>query len=458
MDKTKDQKTDYIQFLSNPQRQGVWSLTIQPDSGSVEALRTLLNLRDMPMYRYRYHDSDEDEGLGFPAIVVPKLFTYLRHFMPKQKGQDLPPLFPSEREAWAGRHGMLRHRFMVSPLLHGRTEEPKRLGPEKKRVLSSALGVFKSGFHTCSMEVVPDSPSTLDVSCDKDNSYFQVREEFDGRITVYALQEETCLAFKRIFVALPNFRFSSESRKVFSPEAQLLAMYMPALKITMPRRILRDAAVLKTISQTLSEAREGRFVHAIRAIGIGAEELVVEVFETYLHDKAPEAPLGNLLAELNSRIQEVQSGAKKKSKPPSGTLKKSLGTIIASEKKGAAPSASLCSLCEVLLQDIVPAIEQLAFTVGEIEEITAKPQKTIIFPAHVNRALSDLVPLRNRVSHRVDRLGASRSVTYLESALALKSYIVLALWWQEERKQIDYRVGSKEAIKKAIDRNRVEVE
>ncbi len=458
MNKSQDQKTDYIQFLSNPQRQGVWSLTIQPDSASVEGLRTLLNLRDMPIYRYRYHDSDEEEGLGFPAIAVPRLFAYLRYFMPKRKDHDLPPLFPSEREAWAGRHGMPRHRFMVSRFLHETTGEPKRLGPEKKRALASTLDVFKSGFHTCSMEAVPESPSTLDVSCAKDNSYFQVKEDFDGRITVYALQEETCLAFKRLFAALPNFRFSSDARKVFSPEAQLLGMYMPVLKITIPRRILRDAAVLKTISQTLSEVREGRFVHAIRAVGIGAEELIVEVFETYLHDKAPEAPLGNLLAELNSRIQEVQSGAKTKAKSPSGNLKKSLGTIIALEKKGTAPSASLCSLCEVLLQDIVPTMEQLASTVGEIEEITARPQKTIIFPTHVNRSLSDLVPLRNRVSHRVDRLGASRSVTYLESALALKSYIVLSLWWQEERKQIDYRVGAKEAIKKAIDRNRVDAE
>jgi hypothetical protein len=204
--------------------------------------------------------------------------------------------------------------------------------------------------------------------------------------------------------------------------------------------------------------REGSFVHAIRAIGIGAEELIVEVFETYLHDKAQEAPLGNLLSELNSRIQEVQSGAKVKTKSPSGNLKKTLGGIITSEKKGANPNVSFCLLCETVLQGIVPTIEQLATTVAELEEVVAKPQRTIIFPSHVNRSLSDLVPLRNRVSHRVDRLGSARTVTYLETALALKSYIVLALWWQEERKEIDYRVGMKDAIKKAIDRNRIEAE
>ncbi|PKN52299.1 MAG: hypothetical protein CVU55_07130 [Deltaproteobacteria bacterium HGW-Deltaproteobacteria-13] len=458
MDKTKDSRTDYIQFLSNPQSHGVWSLTIQPEAASTEALRTLLNLREMPLYKYRYYGVDEDSGPGIPAFIVPKLFAYLRYCMPKKKGQDIPQLFLSERELWARRHGMPRHRYIVSRFLHEITEEPKRLGPEKKRSLASALGVFKTGFHMCSIEAVPDNPSALDIFCEKDNSYFQVSEDFEGRITIYALQEETCLEFKRLFAALPNFRFTCESRKVFSPESQLLAMYMPSLKITMPRKILRDSTVLKTISQTLSEAREGRFVHAIRAIGIGAEELIVEVFETYLHDKAPEAPLGNLLAELNSRIQDIQNGAKPKTKSPSGNVKKSLGTIISSEKKGAGQSTRLCSLCEILLQEIVPTIEQLASKIGDIEEITARPQKTIIFPAHVNRSLSDLVPLRNRVSHRVDRLGASHSVTYLESALALKSYIVLALWWQEERKQIDYRVGAKEAIKKAVDRNRIVVE
>ena len=209
----------------------------------------------------------------------------------------------------------------------------------------------------------------------------------------------------------------------------------------------------------MDEVREGRFVHAIRAVGIGAEELIVEVFETFLHDKAPEVPLGNLLSEMDARIQEVQSGIKPKAKSSLGGVRKSLGTTLGAERKKKAKSnVQICTICEAVLQDIVPLLEGLSSAVRELEEGAAKPQKTILFPAPVNRALSDLVPLRNRVSHRVDRLSSAKTVTYLEASLALKSYVVLALWWQKERQLIDYGVGMKEAIKKSIERNRTQVE
>jgi len=266
------------------------------------------------------------------------------------------------------------------------------------------------------------------------------------------------MLIQKVLEALPNMRLTCESRKLFSPEAQLLAMYMPGLSVVSPQRMLRDVTVRRTIAQAMTEVHEERFVHAIRAIGIGAEELIVEVYETYLHEKAAEAPLGSLLADLNTKVQEVAGGAKPHKKTPTSNLKKAIGTALGTEKKKPSANPELCTLLEAVLQGVLPTLEQLASSVAEIEDVTVRPQRTLVFPAHVNRSLSDLVPLRNRVSHRVDRLSSSRTVTYLEAALALKSYIVLSLWWQEERQKIDYRVGMREAIKNAIERNRSEAE
>jgi len=338
------------------------------------------------------------------------------------------------------------------------TSAPRKLSASKKRALSKASALFNSRFRYCVLSAVPERPSAVDIVSRKDGLYFQAQEDADGRITIYSLQEDTCISVRKLIEALPNTRLTCESRKLFSPEAQLLAMYMPILSVVSPHRILRDATVRRTIAQTVSEVRENRFVHAIRAIGIGAEELIVEIYETYLHDKAAEAPLGNLLAELNARIQELAGSAKPRKKTPSANFKKALGMALSAEKKKTNSNPELCALLEAVLQGVAPALDQLTATVDEIEGVTVRPQKTLVFPPRVNRALSDLVPLRNRVSHHVDRLSSARAVIYLEAALALKSYIVLSLWWQEERQKIDYRVGMKDAIKKAIERNRLESE
>jgi hypothetical protein len=334
--------------------------------------------------------------------------------------------------------------------------EPRKVSNGKKGTLSKAARLFSSDLRFFTLAPVPERPSVLDFVSREDKSYFQAEEDADGRLNVYSLEEETCNLVRRLIEAIPNLRVKCESRKLFSPEDRLLAMYMPTLSLVSDELALRDATVRRTIAQAMMEVREERFVHAIRAIGIGAEELIVEVYETFLHEKAPEAPLGNLLAELNTGIQEVIGGARARRRPPRSEVQKLLGTALGAEKRKAGSNAELCALLEVVLQSLVPTLEQLGTRVAELEELAVQPQKTAVFPAHVNRALSDLVPLRNRVSHRVDRLSSARTVTYLETALALKSYIVVALWWQEERQKIDYRAGMNEAIKKAIDRNRAE--
>jgi hypothetical protein len=458
MDSSRNQMQEYRQFLSNPQKQGVWALSIQPDEPSVRALIGLLNLEEFHRYQFRYSGSDADEGHGVPSFIIPRLFAYLRYLTPRKQKEGLPPLFPSVREPWPMHRDIKRRRYGSSWFIQELTTEPHQLSAAKKRALAKTAGIYNSHFLHCTLTPVPERPSALDVVSHHDGLYFQLQEDVDGRITVYSLKEDTCFLVNKLIETLPGLQLTRESRKVFSPETQLLGMYMPLLVLVSPEQTLRDATVRRTISQTISEVREERFVHAIRAIGIGAEELIVEIFETYLHEKAPEAPLGNLLLELNSKVQEVAGGAKPRKKAPGANVKKALGGVLSAERKKPSSNADFCTLVEILLQGVMPSLDQLSATVADIENFAVRPQKTLIFPAHVNRALSDLVPLRNRVSHRVDRLSGAQTVTYLEAALALKSYIVLALWWQDERKVIDYRVSIKDAIKKAIERNKTESE
>jgi hypothetical protein len=449
-----------IQFLANPQKSGVWSLTLQPTSESARAVDKLLNLDDenMRFYRSRFIARDDDESANAPATIVPRLFAYLRYIVARQRKGQANPRSIEDRDSFKYRRVLRRQDMVYSRYWRDLNNEPTQLSPAKKKALAAAALFYGNKFGDCRLQPVPERLSALDVFSTRDRQYFQAQQDTDGRIVVYALAEDDCVLVKKLFDLLPVAKYESELRKVFSPEAQLLSMYMPLLKLAARQNIFRDTSVLGAISQTLGEVQESRFVHAIRAVGIGAEELIVEIFETYLRDKAPETPLGNLLAALNSGIQEVQGKAASRPKrnAPFDDLKRKLGEHLSNEKQKTSANTEVCGLFEAVLHDILPTINQLSSRIAELEEVAIKPQKTLVFPTRVNRSLSELIPLRNKVSHRVDRLGSTGSVTYLEAALALKSYIVLALWWQEERRRIDYRAEMKAAIGQAIERNKAD--
>jgi hypothetical protein len=445
---------EYSNFLLNPQQSGVWVLTIQLDAAGLTGIQHLLNLDD---YRFfggaRYIDADAEDSLSIPSTIVPRLFSYLRYLTPKKTAASLPPLFPrDETQEYAFRrsgHQRLR------PYRYIHVTEPKKLGADKRKSLGKASMLYQSNFAHCTLVPSPGRSTGLDIVSRHHGIYFHALEELQGRIRFFSPQERVIELVRKLIESLPLFGITTEVVKLFSPESQLLVFYMPILRLVTPQALFQDNSVLRAVAQSLLEAKEERFTHAIRAIGIGAEELIVEIYETLLHEKAPEAPLGNLLNDLNERVQEILAGTKSK-KSNISALKKQLGAAIKSEMKKKQPTEQLCVLLQAVIQSIIPTMEQMTAVLTDIESNAPRQQRTLIFPPHVNRCLADLVQLRNRVSHRVDRLSAVRTVNYLEAALAIKSFATLALWWHGARTTIDYKATKKDVIKKALDAAKAE--
>jgi hypothetical protein len=209
------------------------------------------------------------------------------------------------------------------------------------------------------------------------------------------------------------------------------------------------------VGQALDEAKEERFVHAIRAIGIAAEELLVEIYETYLREKAPEAPLGNLINELNSRLQEIVQGVKATKDNPLTVARRLIGKAIDDEKKGS-NNPGVLALAEQLQKHVFPLLESLKQCIEENPALNLKAQKINLFPSHVQRCLSELVILRNRVSHRVEKAVSVASVGYTDTAIALRDLIVVAKWWETERKEINYKATRKSIIQDTVKRSKAQ--
>lgn len=447
---------EYCRFISNPQGEGLWSMRIELADTQASKLVSFLNIHGSRYYgpRGRFYSSHEAPRYYAyeerPTVILPRLFAYLRAAIPQKERAELRSLTLQEEDRPSGPsfYNQRRRYYLLREIL----TPPSRLSSAKRRRLGKALEVYRQHFLRCRIMPVPEDIAKTDVVCPEPLTYFQIAEE-PAAILISSPSENTLKQIRDILAAVIQDTIDAELTKVFSPEQALMGMYLPILRLIPFTYILKDKTSAINVRQALDEAREERFVHAIRAIGIAAEELLVGIYETYLREKAPEAPLGNIINELNTRIQEVLQGPKASKESSLSAARKQIGKAIEAEKKSA-NSPSFLLLAEQLQQNLIPILESLKQTIDENVSISIKSQKINLFPQNVRRGLSELVNLRNRVSHRVERVVSVASVGYVDTAIALRDFIVVAKWWECERKELNYKSTQKVMIEETVKRSK----
>ena len=446
-------------FIENPQRVGSWSLRIQLSNSGMTAIGNLLNFTNFyatpALISLDQYNRSESRGSDRASLLLPRLFSYLRACLPQKTREGLPRLYVAERLRFEGRYRFKSRRswYVLEEL--GRLQA--NIAVAKKRQLSKAANSFKITLARCSFSVVPSNPSKMDFFERSSVIYFQAFEEPGGVIRILSPYEDVLRAAESIFRALPQLELSVEVTKVFSPEEDLMEQYLPVLGSHGVSSFCRDLARGSTVAQILDEVREERFVHAIRASGIAVEELLVEIYETFTHEKAPEMPLGNLLSELAIRTQEIVVGASGRSKQKIIDRSQAFVGLIKDEKGRDNPNPGLLATLDQLQKILVPALEDVKRLVSDFNDSRPNTQRLNIFPQFVHRCLSELIPLRNQVSHRVARGTSISSVNYIDAAVSLRSYLVLTRWWESERGKLDYKVDRKTTLDQVIERSKTSV-
>jgi hypothetical protein len=449
---------EYCEFICDPQKEGAWSLRLELSETQLRAITTLLNLPGRIMRvprrfiipsgsRYRVDAYEE-----FPPVLLPRLFAYVRAAIPPKERSELPDLLPKEdpRQNFASPRFQRRSYYYVQEVL----SPPNRLSTAKRHRLSKAVTIYRQNFGRCIVRLVPEDISGIDVSGRNPLTYFQVSEEASS-VRISSPCEITLRQIMEMFQSVIPEKLVPEFTKIYSPENTLMGMYLPILQIVPLNAVLKDKIAARNVQQALDEAREERFVHAIRAIGIAAEELLVEIYETYVREKAPQAPLGNIIHELGQRLQELLHGTAANKENPISILRKQIGKAMDLEKKSS-NNPSLLLLAQQLQKGIIPLLEGLKQMVEDNPQLNTRGQATSLFPAKVQRCLSELVVLRNRVSHRVERVVSVAAVGYIDTAIALRDFIVVAKWWEVEKRQINYRALRNVMIQETLNRSRAQ--
>ena len=443
----------YEVYLVAPESAGLWTLTIELRGDAQERVLGLLNLRDGGPWSYAIRRQRADRESS-PPVIVPRLFAYLRATLPKEDRER------GERFDWqygVGRTELdtrVRWRSVYRELL----DPPRNLSVSKRRSLKEARQVFvSSGLSDCRIDVAYDNPTKLDIFSRPRRLYLQVSEARTQKfslVTVHSPERAPLERIRAIFTAL-KVEAGFHLTKTFSPEETLLEVYLRIAQLSDHTALLRQAYLVRSMQQALDEANAGRHVHAIRAIGIGTEEIVVQIYETLLRDRAPAGPLGQLLQALDNRMSVLlgRDGPPSKSKDL-GEVKRILGELIEREKASEpVDSVALAALIAVQ-QNLVPELSRLAKQFSRIEKRLPAEIHSRLFPKHVQRSLEDLVTLRNRVSHRGDRGQALANVTHVDTATALRAFVSLARWWDQERNQIDFEQGIDAIVRALVDRTK----
>jgi hypothetical protein len=447
---------DFSEFISSPQGEGVWSMRVELSEPQMATLTSFLNLEGHMRYRAggyglysfrKYSPYSYDEG---PPVILPRLLAYMRSAISQRERNELVELtIKDESQRTNTRLFQQRRSYR---LINDILTPPTRLSASKRIRLRKAWGIYREHFERCQIIPVAEDISKVDLVSHRPLTYVQIAEE-GSIIRISSPSEESLQRLRQVLSAVLKDDIQMELTKIFSPESSVMAMYLPILQVIPYQSVLQDKAAILNVRQALVEVREQRFIHAIRAIGIAAEELLVGIYETYLREKAPEAPLGSLINELSEKVQEVVQGARPSKEVSLGVARKHIGKAIEAEKQ-TSKNANFLLLAEQIQQSIIPILENLKQTIDEHTSQTLKTQKINLFPLNVKRCLSELVNLRNRVSHRVERAVSVASVGYLDTAIALRDFIVIARWWERERKQLNYKSTPKVMIQDTVRRSK----
>jgi hypothetical protein len=337
-------------------------------------------------------------------------------------------------------------------------QAPDNLRVDKKRRLAAARKLFiEGGLDRATPDLAFDDRTCINYSGSAPFICFQASESFrpnGAEITALSPEKKILEAIQSIFTEL-QIGHTSEFTRTFSPEETLLGVYLAVASGCDTSLMFRQKHLLSAWKQALDEAVEGRHTHAIRAVGIGTEELIVSIFETLARDRAPAGPLGQLLQLLDTRVAFLTGkGEAAPQDMDLSELKRLTVDLIRLEKAKSDPNETLVRYLNQTQKVLIPAVVGATKHIAAMQQRFPEEIKYRLFPKNVQRSLEELVSLRNRVSHRSERGKAISDIEHIDTAMALRAFAIVANWWETERACLDYSASPHSILTSITERSR----
>lgn len=450
---TEEESKIALKFLENPIRVGFWKLKgdIKKNSGLAKTLRNYIETdfqnsiekiknEGLPP-RTENHKILELNGKRRENILRISRFNFLFYLFSK-----LTPEI-SKKEDVILRDEVYLDFLSIINLKEIRTiykdaldtfQEDLVCKDFKPRIDSNDLFRIKNGF--------------IIITYKKDISRPLNREDPEYEFEFISLNQEPLKTFK-LFLEKLDFTQNSKLEPVFSPEDELLRAFLSILRNIKIGNLTDNRNIQKLVIKALKECfdtegdfYEGDFKSSIGSIGIAAEEILIQIYETYFRKPTPRpGTLGQIVDEIAKETQKIVSANRVRE----FNLQDSINSINSQITSGADSNSIIRNFLNVVLNLRKELVESDKKIIDLIESDYEFKNKLTVFPREIQGNLEDLAKYRNAISHK-----SRVFIGNYENSKAMFCLINLLRWWEEEKNKIDWSLDKEDIVKKSYEQNK----
>lgn len=270
--------------------------------------------------------------------------------------------------------------------------------------------------------------------------------DLSDSISIVSISHESIKVINNFLESL-NLIKETSIEAYFSPEELIFDQYVTYLK-AVHTRIIEYPAFNRLIEKGISEFSQENYPNCIGTIGIMAEDLLIQIYETLFRD---ESPKGLSMGQMYDQIQiKIQKGLSSENISPTielGNLFTETNTIL---EKIQSPGINVQMETLELIRKVLQLIkEQNEFTRDLIKKKLSSETTISVFPRKIQSNLNELIKYRNAISHK-SRIPIGK----YEATRTFFCVMTLLIWWNNERRLIDWEEPDYEIIKKITQRNK----
>jgi hypothetical protein len=228
---------------------------------------------------------------------------------------------------------------------------------------------------------------------------------------------------------------------IYSPEEEVFAPYFDLLEITYSN-LVKQEHLKPLFKKSITQYRENNFSDCVSAIGLVAEDLLTQVYETFFRMQLNKGlTLGQLADEISVKVDSLYE-KKVEIAPDFKSLYKQIqNSIDSSESHDVKALKQVRNLLTV-------TIDNNKYLNNKIENIGKVKQRKSVFTDRVLTAINELIRFRNASSHK-----SRIPIGPYEATRSIYSLIIFLMWWESEKVSIDWEMTPENIIRDCVTRN-----
>jgi len=230
---------------------------------------------------------------------------------------------------------------------------------------------------------------------------------------------------------------------IYSPEEDVFKPYHRFLNLGI-KKFLDESKIRGLVDQSISIFEDENYPYCISTIGLALEEQITQIYETLFRRKCPQGlTLGGLVDLVGRETKKKVPGDKTTNKVDFGGLYKKINELLEEIPSENSTNKDVLTI----IRDILGIVKENSKSI--LPKPSSQQSKQLsIFPNDIREGIEELIMYRNAISHRsripIGSFEAIKSLFHIASVI---------MWWNEEKKVINWKEKPEDIIVKMVERN-----